>query len=852
LTNRLRVATPIVCLMLTLLPALTTNAQAQSGASAGKNMRVIQELRHDVSLPLRDLKPLREANVRVEHDLGRLQHNFPKLAQGADSALQTAAPAALSVTAGLNFDGIGQGVFGFSVNSAPPDTSGAVGATQYVQWVNTSFAVFDKTSGALLFGPAAGNTLWQGFGGLCASDNDGDIVVLYDKMANRWVMSQFAVSGANGGTTKFLQCVAVSTTSDATGTYNRYAFPYSSFNDYPKMGVWSDAYYESYNMFNAAGTLFLGSDACAFNRTAMLNGNTATQICFQQSSSIGGLLPADMDGTLAPTAGEPGFFMTYSTNSAMQLWKFHVDFATPANSTFTGPTNIPVASFTELCNGGTCVPQSGTTNRLDSLADRLMYRLAWRRFPDGHQALVVTHSISTGIRWYEFRNPNGTPTLFQQGTFAPDASTRWMGSIAMDQAGDIALGYSVSSGTIHPSIFITGRVPSDAAGTMQAETAIVTGTGSQTGGLTRWGDYSQMTVDPVDDCTFWYTQEYLKANGSFNWNTRIATFKFPGCGGAGGTVTLSPSSLNFGSQTVNTTSSPLPVTLTNNQSVALHVSSIATTAQFAIASQTCGTLPATIAANGSCTININFTPSGTGTRNGTLTVTDDGPGGQQTASLTGNGVTSSGAGASLSPTSLTFALRLVNTTSPAKAVTLTNTGTATLNITSISTTGDFAIKSKTCGATLGAGLSCKISITFTPTGPGTRNGQLSVSDNAPGSPQSIPLTGQGTIVQLSPTSLNYGTLTVGTTSAPQSTTLTNKGNVVLTFTAAPVIKGRINDFAITANTCGSTGATVAPGQSCTFTMTFKPTATGTRTGTLNISDDGGGSPQKVHLSGVGQ
>ena len=850
MTKRLNSVIPATCLAVLTLFTLSAFAQ-NANVSASPNMRVVHELKHDVSPPLRSIKPLREANVRVQHDVGRIQHNFPRLAQPADAALQTTILAPLSVTPGLNFDGIGNGVFGFSPNSAPPDTSGAVGATQYVQWVNESFAVFDKSTGALVFGPAAGNTLWSGFGGLCQTDNDGDIVVQYDKMANRWVMSQFAVSGT---TTNFQQCVAVSTTSDATGTYNRYSFSYGNhFNDYPKMGVWSDAYYESYNMFNASGTSFLGSDACAFNRTAMLNGNAATQICFQQPNTIGGLLPSDMDGTLPPTAGEPAFFMTYSTNTAMQLWKFHVDFATPANSTFTGPTNIPVASFTELCNGGTCVSQSGTTQKLDSLADRLMYRLAWRRFPDGHEALVVTHSVTAGIRWYEFRNPNGTPTLFQQGTFAPDANTRWMGSIAMDQAGDIALGYSESSGSMHPSIFITGRVPSDAAGSMQSEMAIVNGTGSQTGGLNRWGDYSQMTVDPVDDCTFWYTTEYLKTNGSFNWNTRIANFKFPTCGSSGGTVTLSPSSLNFGNQTVNTTSSPQPITLTNNQAVSLNITNIATTAQFAVASHTCGTLPAVIAAGGGCTINVTFTPSGTGTQNGTLTVTDNGPGGQQTASLSGTGVSSGGAGASLSPASLSFPLRLVNTTSNSKAATLTNTGTATLNIASITTTGDFAIKSKTCGATLGAGLSCKINITFTPTGPGTRNGQLSVSDNAPNNPQSIPLTGQGTIVQLIPTTLNYGTVALGTTSAPQSTTLTNKGNVTLTFTAAPVIKGNNpKDYAISSNTCGSTGSTLGPGQSCTIGMTFKPTVAGTRKAALNIADDGGGSPQKVSLTGVGQ
>src|SRR5205085_481666 len=190
----------------------------------------------------------------------------------------------------------------------------------------------------------------------------------------------------------------------------------------------------------------------------------------------------------------------------------------------------------------------------------------------------------------------------QQGTFAPDSTYRWMGSIAMDQAGDIAVGYSKSSTAVSPSIAFAGRIPTDPSGTLETESPVVSGTGSQTGTLTRWGDYSAMTVDPADDCTFWYTQEYMKTSGSFNWNTRIANFKFPGCGGTGGTVTLSPSSLNFGNQTVGTTSASQAVTLTNNQSVSLSITSITTSGDYA-QTNTCGT---SLAANSSCTINVTF------------------------------------------------------------------------------------------------------------------------------------------------------------------------------------------------------------------------------------------------------
>src|SRR5258708_3973071 len=267
----------------------------------------------------------------------------------------------------------------------------------------------------------------------------------------------------------------------------------------------------------------------------MRSGAAATQQCFQLSTSFGGVLPSDLDGPASPpAAGTPGFFLNFGTNS-VNFWKFHVDWVTPANTTLTGPANIAVAAFSAACNGGTCIPQLGTSEKLDSLGDRLMYRLAYRNFTD-HESLVVNHSVATGsgnvgVRWYELRSPNGAPAVYQQGTFAPDSNYRWMGSIAMDQAGDIALGYSVSGSGMNPAIRFTGRAPGDALGTMQAETVAINGTGSQLPNLNRWGDYSAITVDPVDDCTFWYTNEYLKASGTFNWSTWINSFKFPGCGG---------------------------------------------------------------------------------------------------------------------------------------------------------------------------------------------------------------------------------------------------------------------------------------------------------------------------------
>ena len=706
-------------------------------------LQVIQEVKHDTSAPLRELESSMPSQAAATtRRIVPLLRPHPTTGAAAatttDPVLQKTTLPSVAATLGLNFDGIGNGVFGFVPNAAPPDTNGVVGATQYVQWVNESFAVFDKSTGAILMGPTAGNAFWAGFGGQCQTHNDGDPIIQYDKMANRWVATQFVI---NFNTGPFLQCVAVSTTNDATGAYNRYSFTLPNFNDYPKMGVWPDGYYFSFNMFNASGTAFLGADACAADRTAMLAGNAATMICFQQSSTIDSLLPSDMDGTIQPTAGEPAFFLDFSTNS-LRLFKMHVDFATPGNSTFTGPTTLTVANFTPLCNGGTCIAQPGTTTRLDSLADRLMYRLAWRKFLDGHESLVATHSITTGIRWYEIQNPNGSATVFQQGTFAPTAATRWMGSIAMDQAGNIALGYSESSGTVRPSVFFTGRVPSDPAGTLETEAAIVNGTGSQTGGLSRWGDYSAMTVDPVDDCTFWYTQEYMKTTGSFNWNTRIASFKFPTCGGGGG-----------------------------------------------------------------------------------------------------------GPVVTLSTTKLAFGKLVLGTTSGAKTVKLTNTGTAALNIASIVTSGDFAISAKTCGATVAVGASCTVSVKFTPTAIGTRSGALTFTDNASPTTQTVTLTGTGTQISLSPTSINFGTVAVGTTSAASTVTVKNVGATTVTFTSFSTGGTNPGDYLIAGKTCGST---LAGGATCTVSVQFKPTTTGTRKATLRVADNGGGSPQTAALTGVGQ
>jgi len=517
--------------------ALSITASGQNPNAESHRPDIVRPDHFDVSKPLRDLYAVGTARTRSDFEPKRTEAVGNVNPKGVDPlAAQSLAMSAASVSSGNNFDGV-------PVDSArrvaPPDTNGAVGATQYVQWVNLRFAVFDKVSGAMAAGfPKQGNSIWAGFADTaCANNNDGDPIVQYDKAANRWILTQFSVS-----TTPYRQCVAVSTTSDATGSYARYSYSYSTdFNDYPKLGVWPDGYYITYNMFRNGAT-FIGSKACAFDRAAMLAGTAANQQCFQLSSSFGSLLPSDLDGATAPPTGTPNLLVNFGTN-ALRVWKFHVDWANSANSTLTGPATVNVAAFARTCNGGTCIPQPGTSNQLDSLADRLMYRLAYRNFGD-HEALVVNHSVSSGstsgVRWYELRNPtggtmaSGTPVVYQQGTFQPDANWRWMGSAAMDKVGNLAIGYSLSSSSIVPSIRFAYRDPADPLGTLSNETSLYVGGGSQTSTLHRWGDYSSISVDPVDDCTLWYTTEYIPSNGSFNWNTRIANFKFSTCGGSPG------------------------------------------------------------------------------------------------------------------------------------------------------------------------------------------------------------------------------------------------------------------------------------------------------------------------------
>jgi hypothetical protein len=513
------------------------------------------------------------------------------------------------------------------------------------------FAVYNK-SGATLAGPTNILNIFSPLGGLCSSTY-GDPVVLYDRPADRWVLS---IIGNNGSSTQ-AECVAVSKTNNPAGAYYLYGYSFgANLNDYPKLSTWAtasnSAYLATYNIFVNFQN-FGGADLCGFDRTKMLAGDsTAAQLCQMTPDTEGGYLPSDLDGPTVPTDGTPGLFITWQNNSPGQLYlrKLTLNFGA-GTSSLSSPTTITVANDTLACGGtgGQCVPQNGTTQTLDTLGDRMMYRFAIRHFAD-HDRAVFNHAVTNGsqvaIRWYELYDPAGTVTLNQQGTFAPDTTYRWMGSMAEDKNADIALGYSASSSSLHPAVRFTGRVPSDALGTLETEASIIEPSGSQTTGLARWGDYTAMQVDPSDDCTFWYVDQYEQTSGTFNWHTSISSFAFTGCGGSGGgpAVTLAPTSLTWGKIAVGTTASgKKKVTVTNSGNASLTISNIAVTGDFALVpvTQTKKITPcvngSVVAAGASCVVKVSFTPTQTGTRTGALTFTDNAPNSPQSVSLTGTG-----------------------------------------------------------------------------------------------------------------------------------------------------------------------------------------------------------------------
>ena len=364
--------------------------------------RVLEAQHHDRSPPLWLMRPAEPLAEVAEHQPMRIPL-VVRQRPVRDTAVQPQVPALLVPQAGVSFEGIGDGLAGvppapgvFRVFAMPPDPNGDVGPNHYVQIVNSSFAVFAK-NGTLQYGPVPTRTVFQGFGGACETHDDGDGVVLYDPMANRWLVTQFAIVNSTNG--PFLQCVAVSATPDPTGGWNRYVFSFTSFNDYGKFGVWPDAYYATYNLFTNAlsgGGAFLGTEVCALDRARMLDGGLATQQCvvIPPKDTMSGTTPADLDGPRAPPLGEPGFILAYDTDS-LSLFRYHVDWSRPQDSALTGPVSIRVAPFTAACpssSTGACIPQPGFGALLDSLSDRIMFRVAYRN-QGTHESLIANHSV---------------------------------------------------------------------------------------------------------------------------------------------------------------------------------------------------------------------------------------------------------------------------------------------------------------------------------------------------------------------------------------------------------------------------------------------------------------------------
>jgi hypothetical protein len=511
-----------------------------------------------------------------EHRRDRMLRRGPDT---SDPVVQGIAPPAAIPAPLVGFEGVNN-QDNFNVYAGyvvPPDTEGDVGPNHYVQVVNLLFRVFNK-SGTALTAPLPISTLFAPLGGLCATTDDGDPIVLYDPLADRWLITQF-VDAAPAH-----ECVALSRTGDPAGSYFLYDFvmPNSKFNDYPKFGVWPDAYYMSDNQFDPD---FQGAGVFALDRSKMLVGDpTAAYIYFDLEDldpTIGGILPSDLDGLTPPSAGAPNVFAYFTATEfgdaqdGLRLFSFHADFGNPAASTFTERPESPVAvaafdpTMNEFDDSGPAacsqgirydfrddIPQpdaSGLANcrRLDSISDRLMFRLQYRNFGT-HESLVTTHSVDVnfsavgaftghkaGIRYYELRRalPAGSFSVNEQASFAPDADHRWMGSAAMDASGDLAVGYSVSGSATFPSIRYAGRLAGDPPnGLAQGEATLQAGGGIQETITSRWGDYSMLAVDPVDECTFWYTTEYYAAslpgctgNSPRCWQTRIGSFKFPSC-----------------------------------------------------------------------------------------------------------------------------------------------------------------------------------------------------------------------------------------------------------------------------------------------------------------------------------
>ena len=558
------------------------SATAAPGAGAPVAPVVVKPDVFSISPPLATVNvPVRPGppKVRVRPELDRDGATTVREPARPDPVLQRDAPQAMP--AATTYEGLNNShnatLSGFIL--VPPDVNGDVGPSDYVEYINVVWSVYDKLTGAARPGfPKSNAAIWDGMGDpICEDWWEGDAVVMYDQAADRWFLSEFAFPIEDGEVVPpFKLFVAVSTTGNPAGSYARYSDTFQRpmtggpgavpiFPDYPKFGVWPDGYYVSINQFNAALDAYEGAGAGVFDRAKMIAGDpTASLVYFDTNDdTLGGMLPSDWEGDNAPPAGAPNIFLQAddsavccATQDRLQVWKLHADFATPSNSTFTHTSDITAAQGLaaidmDICNEATyqfdCIHHPLATHRLDTLADRLMHRLQYRH-QLGTQSLVVNQTVDAngqgqaGIRWYELRLDGGfNPSLHQHGTFAPGTVHRWMGSAAMDAQGNIAVGYSVADGPPHgtavfPSINYAGRLRTDTLGQLaQGEATMYAGTGTQSigifgpSGATRWGDYTALQIDPVDECTFWYVNEYYPATHDWMWSTRFGKFAFPSC-----------------------------------------------------------------------------------------------------------------------------------------------------------------------------------------------------------------------------------------------------------------------------------------------------------------------------------
>lgn len=509
-------------LLLTLIIAFSGLLQSQEVHAP---MLVRKAAYSDKTPPLRDMKIIMPGERVREWKDGIIRNESVRMIPGPPAEAEISPYRNLQEKSGpvrtrgpiLSIPGIG------NVNGVyPPDTEGAVGPDHFFQMINLSFGIWDK-DGNKLYGPADNSTLWEGFIGPWTGSNDGDPIVLYDEDADRFVASQFAVQRPNG---KSYQLVAVSVTGDPLGEWYRYAFEFDDFNDYPKMSVWHDGYYCTFNFFGS-GVGFIGAGVASFERDRMLEGDPdARMIFFGYFQNKFSLLCADSDGPFPPSDA-PNYIATMNAFSSRQfeIYEFKSDWDNPENSTYTLGVSLDPGFFNPSIDG---IPQPGTNATLDALSQMLMFRLPYRNFGT-HESMVANHTVNingrAGIKWYEFRKEPGTNWyIYQQGVYAPnDGLHRWMGSIAMNAAGTIALGYSISgSADVYPSIRYTGRPVDAPLGQMTYdEIEARTGFGAQTI-LSRWGDYSCMNIDPANDSVFWFTQEYM----NFSWKTRIIKFDF--------------------------------------------------------------------------------------------------------------------------------------------------------------------------------------------------------------------------------------------------------------------------------------------------------------------------------------